>query len=98
MAKRINSALTSLDLYLADETGRFRLGCARRGRPDRRQRSAAAGRHASVCRRTYEVLVAWVFPDMEVGQPPHFADFAGIWRGADEIAFPILESTRAPDG
>ena len=87
MAKLIYSALTSLDLFVADKTGNFDWAAPDEeihtfvndlGRP--------IGTHL-YGRRMYEVLVAWESDDIVVGQPPLIADFASIWRGADKIVY-----------
>jgi dihydrofolate reductase len=87
MAKLIYSALTSLDLYVADESGNFDWAA-----PDEDVHTVVNDLMRSVGtqlygRRMYEVLVAWESPDMEVGQPPHIADFARMWRGTDKIVY-----------
>ncbi len=87
MAKLIYSALTSLDLYVADRNGNFDWAAPEADvhtfvndllRP--------VGTHL-YGRRMYEVLVAWESPDIEIGEPPLIADFASIWRGADKIVY-----------
>ena len=87
MAKLIYSALTSLDLYVADRNGNFDWAAPEADvhtfvndllRP--------VGTHL-YGRRMYEVLVAWESPDIEIGEPPIIADFASIWRGADKIVY-----------
>ena len=87
MAKLIYSALTSLDLYVADKHGNFDWAA-----PDAEVHTFVndllrpVGTHL-YGRRMYEVLVAWESPDIEIGEPPLIADFASIWRGADKIVF-----------
>jgi dihydrofolate reductase len=87
MARLIYSALTSLDLYVADKNGNFDWAT-----PDAEVHTfvndllRSAGTHL-YGRRMYEVLVAWESEDMEVGQPRLIADFAAIWRGADKIVY-----------
>ena len=62
MANLIYSAIASLDGYVADEDGNFRLGRARRGSPLVRQRARAPGRHLPV--RTADVR-----GDVSTGRP-----------------------------
>ena len=87
MAKLIYSALTSLDLFVADQSGNFDWAA-----PDEEVHQFVndlmrpMGTHL-YGRRMYEVLVAWESPDIAVGEPPVVADFAAIWRGADKIVY-----------
>jgi dihydrofolate reductase len=87
VAKLIYPALTSLDLFVADETGNFDWAA-----PDEEVHTffndldRPVGTHL-YGRRMYEVLVAWESDDIVVGQPPYIADFAAIWRGADKIVY-----------
>jgi dihydrofolate reductase len=87
VAKLIYSALTSLDLFVADETGNFDWAA-----PDEEIHAFVNdldrpfGTHL-YGRRMYEVLVAWESDDIVVGQPPLIADFASIWRAADKIVY-----------
>lgn len=87
MAKLIYSALTSLDLYVADQTGNFDWAA-----PDEEVHQFVNDLLRPIGtqlygRRMYEVLVAWESDDIAVGQPPVVADFAAIWRGADKIVY-----------
>jgi dihydrofolate reductase len=87
MAKLIYTALTSLDLFVADETGNFDWAA-----PDEEVHTFVndlvrpIGTHL-YGRRMYEVLVAWESDDITVGQPPPIADFASIWRGTDKVVY-----------
>ncbi len=87
MAKLIYAALTSLDLYVADQNGNFDWAA-----PDAEVHTfindleRPIGTHL-YGRRMYEVLVAWESEDMERGQPPHIQDYARIWRAADKIVY-----------
>jgi dihydrofolate reductase len=86
-AKLIYSALASLDGYVADDNGNFDWAA-----PDEDVHAFVNDLLRPVGtnlygRRMYEVLVAWESPDMEVGQPPHIAEFAKIWRSADKIVY-----------
>lgn len=86
MARLINSALMSLDGYVADEGGRFDWA-----EPDEEVHAVVNDLSRSVGtfllgRRMYEVLVAW--ETMDLGdQPPVIRDFAEIWRSADKVVF-----------
>jgi dihydrofolate reductase len=87
LAKLIYSALTSLDLYVADQTGNFDWAA-----PDEEVHQFVNDLLRPIGtqlygRRMYEVLVAWESDDIAVGQPPVVADFAAIWRGADKIVY-----------
>jgi dihydrofolate reductase len=86
MGKLIYSTITSLDGYVADETGNFDWG-----EPDEEvhtfinelERSFGTYLYG---RRLYEVMVAW--EDMNTDdQPPYMRDFAEIWRGADKVVY-----------
>jgi dihydrofolate reductase len=87
MAKLIYSALTSLDLYVADENGNFDWAA-----PDAEVHTFVndlmrpVGTHL-YGRRMYDVVVAWESDDILVGQPPFMHDFAAIWRAADKIVY-----------
>ena len=88
MGRLIFSALASLDGYVADEDGDFRWG-----EPDQEvhefvnELTRPIGTHL-YGRRMYEVLVAWERPeDFGPELPPHIADFAEIWQGAEKIVY-----------
>lgn len=87
MAKLIYSALTSLDGYVADETGNFDWAA-----PDEEVHTFVnnlmrpIGTHL-YGRRMYDVLVAWESDDILVGEPQVTHDFAAIWRAADKIVY-----------
>ena len=87
MAKLIYSALTSLDGYVADETGNFDWAA-----PDADVHRWVNDMMRPVGtmlygRRMYEVVVAWESDEILSGQPPFMADFAAIWRAADKIVY-----------
>lgn len=99
MAKLIFSAITSLDGYVADESGDFSWG-----RPDGEVHtfindlSRSIGTHL-YGRRMYEVLVAW--ETMETtNEPSCIREYADIWRAADKVVYsrtleaPASERTR----
>ena len=87
MAKLIYSAITSLDGFVADESGNFDWAA-----PDAEVHTFVndlerpIGTHL-YGRRMYEVLVAWESDDILVDQPPYIHDFAAIWRAADKIVY-----------
>lgn len=87
MAKLIYSALTSLDLYVADENGNFDWAA-----PDEEvhvfvnELSRPIGIHL-YGRRMYDVLVVWESDDTIRGQPQFEHDYAAIWRAADKIVY-----------
>ena len=84
MPKLIYSAITSLDLYVADAGGRWDWS-----RPDAEVHAAVndierpVGTHL-YGRRMYEVLKAWETID---DPAPEMRDFAEIWRGAEKIVY-----------
>ena len=86
MAKLIYSALTSLDGYVADESGGFDWAV-----PDEavhgfiNEMERPIGTHL-YGRRMYEVMAAWESPAMSEGQPFE-REFAEIWRAADKVVY-----------
>jgi dihydrofolate reductase len=86
MAKLIYSAITSLDGYVADETGDFEWAA-----PDEAVHAFVNELERPIGtylygRRIYEVMAAW--ETMEVAdQPPVVRDFAEIWRAAEKIVY-----------
>jgi dihydrofolate reductase len=87
MAKLIYSAITSLDGYIADESGNFDWAA-----PDEEVHTFVNDLERPVGtylfgRRMYEVMVAWetmpTFPD----QPTVVQDFADIWHSADKVVY-----------
>jgi dihydrofolate reductase len=87
MAKLIYSAITSLDLYVADENGNFDWAT-----PDEEVHTfindleRPVGTHL-YGRRMYEVLKAWESDEWMVDPPPYIKDYAAIWRAADKIVY-----------
>jgi dihydrofolate reductase len=87
VANLIYAAITSLDLFVADENGNFDWAA-----PDAEVHAFVndlmrpSGTHL-YGRRMYEVLVAWESDDILVDQPPVIHDFARIWRAADKIVY-----------
>jgi dihydrofolate reductase len=98
MARLIYSAITSLDGYVADESGDF--GWAK---PDEEVHSFVNELERQVGtylygRRMYEVMRYWQDPpgDLEA-QPPHIRDYAEIWQDADKVVYSsTLEEPSTP--
>ena len=88
MARLIYSAITSLDGYVADESGNFDWA-----EPDEEVHSFVNDLERSVGtylygRRMYEVMVSWETAFAEGADQPSVArDYAEIWRGADKVVF-----------
>ena len=94
MAKLIYSAIASLDLYVADEQGKWDWAF-----PDEEVHAFVndlerpIGTHL-FGRRMYEVLSAW-----ETMDDPHplMRDYAEIWRSSDKIVYSrSLQEPRPP--
>jgi dihydrofolate reductase len=86
VAKLIYSALTSLDGYVADETGSFDWA-----KPDEEVHTFVNELERPVGtfllgRRMYEVMVYWETIQL-ADQPAFVRDFAEIWRAADKIVY-----------
>ena|SRR5437867_3064428 len=86
MARLIYSMLTSLDGYVADESGSFDWAA-----PDEEVHAVVNEMGRSVGtfllgRRMYDVLVAWETMEL-ADEPPVIKDFAAIWRAADKIVY-----------
>jgi dihydrofolate reductase len=87
VAKLIYSAITSLDLYVADLNGSFDWA-----EPDDEvhafvnelQRPLGTYLYG---RRLYEVMLAWETLDTGPDQAPAMRDFAQIWRAAEKIVY-----------
>ncbi len=87
MAKRIYSAITSLDGYVADEDGNFDWAA-----PDEEVHRFVNDLERPVStylygRRMYEVMVYWQTAHTLADQPPFIQDFAEIWQAADKIVY-----------
>jgi dihydrofolate reductase len=95
MARLFYSMLTSLDGYVADDTGNFDWAD-----PDEEVHAFINDLSRPIGtmllgRRMYEVLAAWESDDMLVDQPAAIVDFAKIWRASDKIVYSrSLESPR----
>jgi dihydrofolate reductase len=86
MAKLIYSAITSLDGYVADESGNFDWA-----EPDEEVHTFVNDLQRPVGtyllgRRLYEVMLYWETIVL-AGQPLFVQDFAEIWKAADKIVF-----------
>jgi dihydrofolate reductase len=86
MARLIYSAITSLDGYVADESGNFDWA-----EPDEDVHAFVNDLERPVGtylygRGMYEVMRAWETMNV-VDQPPVIQDFAEIWQGAEKIVF-----------
>jgi dihydrofolate reductase len=86
MARLIYSAITSLDGYVADESGNFDWA-----EPDEAVHAFVNDLERPVGtylygRGMYEVMRAWETVDVS-DQPPVIQDFAEIWQGAEKIVF-----------
>ena len=88
MAKVIYIALTSLDGYTEDETGKFDWA-----EPSPEVHAfvndleRSAGTHL-YGRRMYETMAVWQTIGTEpAGLPPEVVDFAELWRAADKVVF-----------
>lgn len=86
MAKLIYIAITSLDGYVEDESGRFNWAV-----PDEEVHTFVNDLLRPVGtylygRRMYETMVAWETMDT-AAETPFTRDFAEIWRAADKIVY-----------
>jgi len=86
MAKLVYSAITSLDGYVADESGEFDWSM-----PDEEVHAAANDVMRTIGtqllgRRLYEVMVAWETWDV-TDESAVIKDFAGSWRDSDKIVY-----------
>ena len=100
MAKLIYSAITSLDGYVADETGTFDWAA-----PDEEVHRFVNELERPIGtylygRRMYEVLRHWETADTSPNQPAFGMDFAKIWQSADKVVYsttldkPLTRRTR----
>jgi dihydrofolate reductase len=92
-ARLIYSAITSLDGYVADESGAFDWSV-----PDEEVHAFVNELERPVGtylygRRTYDVMVAWETMDFD-GLPELLRDYAGIWRAAEKVVYST--TLRAP--
>ncbi|MFL5680218.1 MAG: dihydrofolate reductase family protein, partial [Chloroflexota bacterium] len=87
MAKLIYAAITSLDLYVADENGNFDWA-----EHDEEVHTLVNDLERPIGtqlygRRMYDVLKVWESDEWMVGAPPHIKDYAAMWRAADKIVY-----------
>ncbi len=87
MAKLIYSAITSLDGYVADESGSFDWAA-----PDEEVHAFVNDLERPIGtylygRRMYEVMMAWEHADTFADQRPVMTDYAQIWQSADKIVY-----------
>lgn len=87
MARIIYTAITSLDLYMADEDGNFDWAA-----PDEEVHAFVNDLERSVGtylygRRLYEVMVYWETAHTLVDQSAVEQDYAAIWQAADKIVY-----------
>ena len=87
MARLIYSAITSLDGYVADESGNFDWA-----EPDDEVHAFVNNleRWAGTFlygRRMYEVMVAWEGIYTDSDQPPVIRNYAEIWHEADKVVY-----------
>src|SRR6266487_3057516 len=95
MARLIYSAITSLDGYVADETGKFDWAA-----PDEEVHRFVNDLERPVGtylygRRMYEVMVYWETAHTLPDQPSFARDFAEIWQAADKIVYSKTLETAA---
>jgi dihydrofolate reductase len=87
VAKLIYGAITSLDGYIEDESGRFDWGA-----PDAEVHAFVNDLERQVGthlygRRLYETMVFWETAHTLPDAPPHILDYAGIWQAADKVVY-----------
>jgi dihydrofolate reductase len=87
MAKLIYSAFTSLDGYVADETGNFdwaELSDEVHATINNRERQIGTYLFG---RKLYEAVAVWETPDMLPDLTPTAREFAAIWQAAEKIVY-----------
>jgi dihydrofolate reductase len=87
VAKLIYGAITSLDGYIEDESGRFDWA-----EPDEEAHSFVNDLERQVGthlygRRLYETMVFWETAHTLPDAPPHILDYAEIWQAADKVVY-----------
>jgi dihydrofolate reductase len=93
MAKLIYMALSSLDGYIEDETGRFDWAV-----PDEEVHRfindlvRPAGTYL-YGRRLYETMAGWETDESLADHSPIMRDFAGIWQSADKVVYSTTLAT-----
>jgi dihydrofolate reductase len=97
MAKLIYATPTSLDGYIADETGNFDWSA-----PDEEGFAFITDLIRPIGmylygRKMYETMAIWETPDVIPGRMPGRLDFARIWQAADKIVYSkSLETVSTP--
>jgi len=98
MAKLIYPTISSLDGFVADESGTFDWA-----KPDEEVHAFVndierpAGTHL-YGRRLYEVLMAWETMDEHPDQSEFILDFAEIWQAAVRVDLELLAERRFATG
>lgn len=87
MARLIYAAITSLDGYVADDSGSFDWAA-----PDEEVHAFVNDLERAVGtnlygRRMYEVMRFWEDPEDLDDQPPVFQDYAALWQAADKVVY-----------
>ncbi len=99
MARLLYTGITSLDGYVADESGRFDWST-----PDEEVHAFVNELERPIGtylfgRRMYDVMAFWETADT-AGEPEVFREYADIWRGAEKVVFsssldePVTARTR----
>jgi dihydrofolate reductase len=87
MAKLIYSALTSLDGFIADETGNFDWA-----QPDEEVHAFINNLEKQIGtyllgRKMYETMAVWETPDEFPDLRPVILEFAQVWQAAEKIVY-----------
>jgi dihydrofolate reductase len=87
VAKLVYAAITSLDGYVADETGNFDWAA-----PDDEVHRFVNDLERDIGthlygRRMYDVMRFWETPEAVEGQPPVMREYAEIWRDAVKVVY-----------
>jgi dihydrofolate reductase len=87
VAKLIYGAITSLDGYIEDKSGRFDWA-----EPDEEAHTFVNDLEREVGtylygRRMYETMVFWETAHTLPDPPPHILDYAEIWQAADKVVY-----------
>jgi dihydrofolate reductase len=87
VAKLIYSAITSLDGYVADESGKFDWAA-----PDEEVHAFVNDLERPIGtylygRRMYDVMVFWETAHTLEGEGPVFQDYAELWQAADKVVY-----------
>jgi dihydrofolate reductase len=97
MSKLIYFMPTSLDGFIADETGNFDWSA-----PDEEVMAFINDRHRPIGtylygRKNYETMTIWETPDVIPDRTPTMMDFGRIWQAADKIVYSkSLETVSTP--